>query len=84
MPEKPERIRLHDGPMISRLVCGLWQVADMEKTGQTLDPARAADALDDYAKAGFLQGRDTRWNHGHPRFARPGLFRNANFHRARV
>jgi aryl-alcohol dehydrogenase-like predicted oxidoreductase/enamine deaminase RidA (YjgF/YER057c/UK114 family) len=53
MPERPERIHLHDGLEISRLVCGLWQVADMEKTGQTLDPERAADALDDYAKAGF-------------------------------
>ena len=53
MPERPERIRLHDGLIISRLVCGLWQVADMEKAGQTLDPERAADALNDYAKAGF-------------------------------
>ena len=53
MPQRPERTQLHDGLIISRLVCGLWQVADMEKAGQTLDPKRAADALEDYAKAGF-------------------------------
>ena len=53
MPERPERIRLHDGLIVSRLVCGLWQVADMEKAGQALDSERAADALEDYAKAGF-------------------------------
>jgi aryl-alcohol dehydrogenase-like predicted oxidoreductase/enamine deaminase RidA (YjgF/YER057c/UK114 family) len=53
MPERPERIQLYDGLPISRLVCGLWQVADMEKAGQMLDPEQAADALDDYARAGF-------------------------------
>ncbi|HET6160144.1 MAG TPA: aldo/keto reductase [Dongiaceae bacterium] len=53
MPASPDRTRLCDGLEISRLVCGLWQVADIEKNGQTLDPARAADALEGYAKAGF-------------------------------
>src|ERR1051325_8316095 len=53
MPDRPERTQLYGGLTISRLVCGLWQVADMEKSGQTLDPERAADALDDYARAGF-------------------------------
>ena len=53
MLQRPERTQLYDSLTICRLVCGLWQVADMEKTGQTLDPERAADALDDYAKAGF-------------------------------
>ena len=38
---------------ISRLVCGLWQVADIEKSGETIDPERGADALQAYAKAGF-------------------------------
>ena len=52
MPEKPERTSL-GGIEISRLVCGLWQVADLEKGGATLDPERAADALDAYAAAGF-------------------------------
>jgi aryl-alcohol dehydrogenase-like predicted oxidoreductase/enamine deaminase RidA (YjgF/YER057c/UK114 family) len=52
MPESPERIDL-GGLAVSRLVCGLWQVADMEKHGRQLDPERAADALQDYAAAGF-------------------------------
>ena len=38
---------------ISRMVCGLWQVADMEKSGTTLDPAVAAGHLSAYAAAGF-------------------------------
>jgi aryl-alcohol dehydrogenase-like predicted oxidoreductase/enamine deaminase RidA (YjgF/YER057c/UK114 family) len=53
MPASPDRTILCDGLEISRLVCGLWQVADMEKNGQPLDRERATDALDDYAKAGF-------------------------------
>ena len=44
---------LGDGLSISRLVCGLWQVADLEKDGSTLDPERGADALQAYARAGF-------------------------------
>lgn len=51
--QRPPRITLANGLDISRLVCGLWQVADMEKTGTTLDPARAADHLADYARHGF-------------------------------
>ncbi len=31
MPKTPERIDLGPGLSISRLVCGLWQVADLEK-----------------------------------------------------
>ncbi|WP_395676744.1 aldo/keto reductase [Inquilinus sp.] len=53
MPNTPERIDLGGGLSISRLVCGLWQVADLEKDGTTLDPERGADALDAYARAGF-------------------------------
>ncbi len=53
MPESPERVALRDGPTISRLICGLWQVADMEKTGRLLDVERAADDLQAYAAAGF-------------------------------
>ena len=49
----PERIDLTQGFSISRLICGLWQIADMERVGTTLDPDRAADALQDYARAGF-------------------------------
>ncbi len=53
MPKIPDRIRLGDNLDISRLVCGLWQVADLERNGATLDPGRAADALEAYARAGF-------------------------------
>ncbi|WP_343711955.1 aldo/keto reductase [Inquilinus sp.] len=53
MPNTPDRIDLGPGLSISRLVCGLWQVADLEKDGTTLDPERGADALDAYAQAGF-------------------------------
>ncbi|OWJ68512.1 aldo/keto reductase [Inquilinus limosus] len=53
MPATPERVDLGPGLWISRLVCGLWQVADLEKGGVTLDPERGADALDAYAQAGF-------------------------------
>jgi aryl-alcohol dehydrogenase-like predicted oxidoreductase/enamine deaminase RidA (YjgF/YER057c/UK114 family) len=52
MPASPDRTNLGQFE-ISRLICGLWQVADMEKNGETLDPERAADALEAYAKAGF-------------------------------
>jgi aryl-alcohol dehydrogenase-like predicted oxidoreductase/enamine deaminase RidA (YjgF/YER057c/UK114 family) len=38
---------------ISRIVTGLWQVADQERGGTLLDPERSADALADYASAGF-------------------------------
>ncbi|WP_054311959.1 aldo/keto reductase [Mesorhizobium sp. 1M-11] len=52
MPTTPERTTLA-GLDISRLLCGLWQVADLEKSGETLDAERGADALQAYAKAGF-------------------------------
>lgn len=53
MNARPERTRLA-GPLdISRLVCGLWQVADIERDAAPLDLDEAADALDAYAAAGF-------------------------------
>ncbi len=36
-----------------RIVTGLWQVADMERGGRPLDLDAGADALADYAAAGF-------------------------------
>jgi aryl-alcohol dehydrogenase-like predicted oxidoreductase/enamine deaminase RidA (YjgF/YER057c/UK114 family) len=50
---RPERILLAAGLEISRIVTGLWQVADMERGGTLLDPAIAASHLADYASAGF-------------------------------
>ena len=49
----PERYRLGDDLEISRIVTGLWQVADMERDGTLLDPQQASTALLDYARAGF-------------------------------
>ncbi len=49
----PERIELAPGLEVSRLVTGLWQVADMERGGKVLDPERAADDMAGYVEAGF-------------------------------
>jgi aryl-alcohol dehydrogenase-like predicted oxidoreductase len=38
---------------IRRLVTGLWQMADQERDGRTLDLDRAAEALLQYARSGF-------------------------------
>jgi aryl-alcohol dehydrogenase-like predicted oxidoreductase/enamine deaminase RidA (YjgF/YER057c/UK114 family) len=51
--KRPKRTLLAPGLEISRLVTGLWQVADMERDGRTLDPQQDAAALADYAAAGF-------------------------------
>src|SRR5271155_3319876 len=48
----PERTLLAPGLEISRIVTGLWQVADQERTGP-LDPEAASGAMLEYARAGF-------------------------------
>ncbi len=50
---RPDRTLLAPGLEISRIVTGLWQVADMERGGITLDPVRSAAHLADYVHAGF-------------------------------
>ena len=50
---RPPRFRLAAGLEISRLVTGLWQVADMERDGRALDLDAAAEAMLDYRAAGF-------------------------------
>ena len=52
-PSVPERITLAPGLVVSRVVTGLWQVADMERDGRRLDQDRAAADLAAYAEAGF-------------------------------
>ena len=42
---------------ISRLLVGLWQIADMEKDGRTLDREEAAGALAPYVDAGIHDDR---------------------------
>jgi aryl-alcohol dehydrogenase-like predicted oxidoreductase/enamine deaminase RidA (YjgF/YER057c/UK114 family) len=49
----PNRAELAPGLEISRVVTGLWQVADMERDGRLLDPEIASAAMLDYARAGF-------------------------------
>jgi aryl-alcohol dehydrogenase-like predicted oxidoreductase/enamine deaminase RidA (YjgF/YER057c/UK114 family) len=53
MSQLPGRIALTKDLSISRIVCGLWQVADIEKSGATIDPDTGADALQAYARDGF-------------------------------
>lgn len=53
MTTTPHRIALTGTLEISRLVCGLWQIADIEKNGTLMDPGKGADALRAYAEAGF-------------------------------
>ncbi|WP_108660283.1 aldo/keto reductase [Acuticoccus kandeliae] len=48
-----ETCRLAPDLTITRVVTGLWQVADMEKDGTPLDLDKAADHLDAYAADGF-------------------------------
>jgi aryl-alcohol dehydrogenase-like predicted oxidoreductase/enamine deaminase RidA (YjgF/YER057c/UK114 family) len=48
-----ERAALAPDLSISRVLTGLWQIADMERDGRTLDPEAAARALRAYADAGF-------------------------------
>jgi aryl-alcohol dehydrogenase-like predicted oxidoreductase/enamine deaminase RidA (YjgF/YER057c/UK114 family) len=49
----PDRTRLAPDLEISRIVTGLWQVADMEKGGTLLDPQAASTDMLAYARAGF-------------------------------
>jgi aryl-alcohol dehydrogenase-like predicted oxidoreductase/enamine deaminase RidA (YjgF/YER057c/UK114 family) len=53
MADAPDRIALAPGLDIPRIVTGLWQVADMERDGEFLDPEAASTAMFDYARAGF-------------------------------
>jgi aryl-alcohol dehydrogenase-like predicted oxidoreductase/enamine deaminase RidA (YjgF/YER057c/UK114 family) len=52
-PTVPDRYSLAADLEVSRLVTGLWQVADMERGGTLLDPQAASGDLLDYARAGF-------------------------------
>jgi aryl-alcohol dehydrogenase-like predicted oxidoreductase/enamine deaminase RidA (YjgF/YER057c/UK114 family) len=50
---RPERRRLATDLDLSRIVTGLWQVADMERSGRRLDLDAAARAMGPYVEAGF-------------------------------
>ncbi len=47
------RIDLAPGLTISRVLTGLWQLADQERDGRTLDLERTADAMAAYVDAGL-------------------------------
>jgi len=53
MASKVERCSLSEELDVSRVLTGLWQVADMERGGRTLDADAAAGALVPYVEAGF-------------------------------
>ena len=53
MPNAPDRIALAPELDVSRIVTGLWQVADMERDGKPLDPEAASTAMLEYAGVGF-------------------------------
>jgi aryl-alcohol dehydrogenase-like predicted oxidoreductase len=48
-----ERVELAPGFSISRILTGLWQVADMERDGAALDAAAAAESMKPYVDAGL-------------------------------
>jgi aryl-alcohol dehydrogenase-like predicted oxidoreductase/enamine deaminase RidA (YjgF/YER057c/UK114 family) len=48
-----ERSDLGSGLEISRVITGLWQIADMERDGRTLDVDRTAAAMGPYVQAGL-------------------------------
>jgi aryl-alcohol dehydrogenase-like predicted oxidoreductase/enamine deaminase RidA (YjgF/YER057c/UK114 family) len=52
-PDAVPRIELAPGLEVARVLTGLWQIADMEKDGTTVDPERAARAMERYVAAGL-------------------------------
>jgi len=48
-----EKYKLAPGLEISRAITGLWQIADMEKNGNTLDPIATSAFMAPYADAGL-------------------------------
>ena len=53
MTTKVERCQLAPGLRISRVLTGLWQIADMERDGKDLDPQATARFMTDYLDAGL-------------------------------
>jgi aryl-alcohol dehydrogenase-like predicted oxidoreductase/enamine deaminase RidA (YjgF/YER057c/UK114 family) len=58
-----ERTLLAPGLDVSRVITGLWQIADMERDGRTLDLDRTAAAMQPYVDAG-LTGFDMADHYG--------------------
>jgi len=51
--KKLQYTELAPGLKISKALTGLWQIADMERDGQELDPYKTAEAMLPYVKAGL-------------------------------
>src|SRR6056297_405265 len=49
-----EKIQLAEGLEISRIITGLWQIADMERDGNTLDPITTSTHIQPYVEEGFI------------------------------
>lgn len=61
---------------ISRIVTGLWQIADMEKDGNTLDPIETSKFMEPYVAAG-LTSFDMADHYGSSEII-TGTFKNTN------
>lgn len=48
-----ERVQLGKGLEICRVITGLWQIADMEKTGRKISHEETATLLSEYCDVGF-------------------------------
>lgn len=48
-----ENYQLAPGLEISRVLTGLWQIADLERDGESLDPHSTAQSMKQYVDAGF-------------------------------
>ncbi|MGB5554246.1 MAG: aldo/keto reductase [Flavobacteriaceae bacterium] len=48
-----EKTTLAPGLTVSRVITGLWQIADLERNGTTLDPNETSKFMAPYVKAGF-------------------------------
>lgn len=48
-----ERVELAPGLEISRVLTGLWQIADMERGGEAVDPTEGAAEMERYVEAGL-------------------------------
>ena len=48
-----ERTQLASGLEISRILTGLWQIADMEREGSFMNPEEGALEMHRYVDAGF-------------------------------
>ena len=50
---EPARVTLPSGLVVQRILVGLWQLADQERDGRSVDLDAAAEALAGYGRAGF-------------------------------